>query len=75
MAIDAAVGGALGLVLAAVVIWLLGERFAALGSGLAGAASLGLTDWLALALIPLAGIALATLTARATVLRALRRML
>lgn len=75
MAIDAAVGGALGLVLAAVVIWLLGERFAALGSGLAGAASLGLADWLALALIPLAGIALATLTARATVLRALRRML
>ena len=75
MAIDAAVGGALGLALAAAVIWLLGERFAALGSGLAGAASLGWADWLALALIPLAGIALATLTARATVLRALRRML
>jgi len=75
MAIDAAFGGALGLLLAAAVIWLLGERFAALGSGLAGAASLGWADWLALALVPVATVALATLTARATVLRALRRML
>ena len=75
MAIDAAVGGALGLALAAGAIWLLGERFAALGSGLAGAASLGWADWLALGLVPVATVALATLTARATVLRALRRML
>ncbi|MCA1662022.1 MAG: cell division protein [Novosphingobium sp.] len=74
-AIDAAAGGAVGLVLAVAVIGLLGERFAALGFGLAGAASLGWGDWLMIALVPVAAVVLATLTARATVLRALRRIL
>ena len=73
--IDAAAGGALGLALAVAVIVALARRFDALGSGLAGGAGLGWTDWLLLALIPLAGVALATMTARAAVLRALRRML
>ena len=73
--VDAAAGGALGLVLAVAVVWLIGDRFAALGSGLAGAATLGWGDWLVLALVPLAGVALAMLTARAAVLRALRQML
>jgi cell division transport system permease protein len=75
IAIDAAAGGALGLVLAVGVILALARRFDALGSGLAGGAGLGWPDWLMLALVPLAGIALATVTARAAVLRALRRML
>lgn len=75
MAIDAAAGGALGLMLAGIAIWLLGTRFAALGSGLAGAAALGWADWLLLALIPFAAVVLATLTARTAVLRSLRRML
>jgi len=75
IAIDAAAGGALGLALAVAVIVALGRRFDALGSGLAGGAGLGWADWLLLALVPLAGVALATLTARAAVLRALRRML
>ena len=75
IAIDAAAGGALGLALAVVVIVALARRFDALGSGLAGGAGLGWADWLVLALIPLAGVALATVTARAAVLRALRRML
>ena len=75
IAIDAAAGGALGLALAVVVIVALARRFDALGSGLAGRAGLGWADWLLLALIPLAGVALATVTARASVLRALRRML
>ena len=75
IAIDAAAGGALGLALAVVVIVALARRFDALGSGLAGGAGLGWADWLLLALIPLAGVALATVTARAAVLRALRRML
>ena len=75
IAIDAAAGGALGLALAVAVIVALGRRFDALGSGLAGAAGLGWADWLLLALVPLAGVGLATLTARAAVLRALRRML
>ena len=73
--LDAAAGGALGLVLAIAVIWLIGGRFAALGSGLASAATLGWVDWLVLALVPLAGVALAMLTARLAVLGALRRML
>ena len=75
IAIDAAAGGALGLALAVVVIVALARRFDALGSGLAGGAGLGWADWLLLALVPLAGVALATVTARAAVLRALRRML
>ena len=75
IAIDAAAGGGLGLALAVVVIVALGRRFDALGSGLAGGAGLGWADWLLLALVPLAGVALATVTARAAVLRALRRML
>ena len=75
IAIDAGAGGALGLALAVVVIVALARRFDALGSGLAGGAGLGWADWLLLALVPLAGVALATVTARAAVLRALRRML
>ena len=75
IAIDAGAGGALGLALAVAVILALARRFDALGSGLAGGAELGWGDWLLLALVPLAGVALATVTARAAVLRALRRML
>ena len=75
IAIDAAAGGALGLALAVAVILLLGERFDALGSGLAAGRGLGWADWLVLALVPLVVTALATVTARTAVLRALRRML
>ena len=75
IAIDAAAGGALGLALAVGVILLLGERFDALGSGLAGGTGLSWADWLVLALVPLVVTALATFTARTAVLRALRRML
>ena len=75
IAIDAGAGGALGLALAVGVIVVLARRFDALGSGLAGGAGLCWADWLLLALVPLAGVTLATVTARAAVLRALRRML
>lgn len=75
IALDAAAGGALGLALAVAVIVALGRRFAALGSGLVGGAGLGWSDWALLALVPLAGVALAWLTARLTVLGALRRIL
>ena len=72
---DAAGGGAVGLGLAMVAIWLLGKQFASLGAGLVAGGGLGWLDWLGLALIPFAGVGLAMLTARLSVLHALRRML
>ena len=75
IALDAGAGGLLGLALAVTVIFALGRRFAALGSGLVGGAGLEWGDWLLLAIIPLAAVALATLTARLAVLRALRQIL
>ena len=56
-------------------ILLLGQQFAALGSGLVAGGGLGLTDWLVIAAIPFGGVALATLTARLTVIAALRKIL
>jgi len=73
--IDAAVGGAVGLGLAVPVILLLGSRFAELSAGLVDQGALGLIDWALLALVPLAGVGLAMLTARLSVLAALRRTL
>jgi len=75
IALDAAGGGATGFIAAGIVIVLLGRRFAGLGAGLVSGGGLGWLDWGLIALVPLAGIALATLTARFTVLRALARML
>ncbi len=75
MAFDAAAGGLAGLVLGLVTILALGRQFAPLGSGMVGSAVLGWLDWILIALIPLLGVALAVLTARLTVLAALRRML
>lgn len=73
--IDAVAGGLVGLGLGVVVILFLGQRFAALGAGLVDGGALGWADWLLLGAVPLAGVALALLTARLTVLAALRRML
>ncbi len=75
MAFDAAAGGLAGLVLGVITIAVLGRQFAPLGSGMAGSAVLGWLDWIVIVLIPLLGIGLAVLTARLTVLTALRRML
>ncbi len=72
---DAAGGGAAGLGLGLMVVLFLGRRFAGLGAGLVNGGSLGLIDWLLLALIPVAGVLLAIITARLTVMRTLRRML
>jgi len=72
---DAALGGAVGLALGLVAIVLFGRQFAKLGSGMVAGGGLGLIDWGALAAIPLIGIVLAMVTARITVLAALRRML
>ena len=73
--IDAAIGSAAGLVLGLATVLILGQQFAELGSGMVSGGSLGWLDWVAIALVPLAGIALAAITARITVMVALRRML
>lgn len=75
VAVDAVLGGLAGLGIGLASAWLIGNRFAALESGMVARGALDLGDWLLVALIPAAGVALATVTARATVLRALRRML
>ena len=73
--LDALMGGALGFVFALLVILLIGLRLAATGSDLLAAIALPMRDWLGLLALPVAGVLLATLTARWTVLRALGRSL
>ena len=75
IAVDARVGGIVGLLLGLIAVVLLGRQFAALGSGMVAGGGLAAADWIAIAAIPLAGVAIAMLTARLTVLAALRRML
>lgn len=74
MATDAAMGGVVGLLAGVVTVLGLGRQFAALGSGMVAQGSLAWTDWGVLAGIPVAGVLLVMLTARFTVLSALRRM-
>lgn len=73
--VDAALGGIVGLAMGAGAVWLIGTQFAALDSGMVAGGGFGLREWAVLAGIPVVGVALAVLTARITVLRALRRML
>ena len=73
--IEAAFGAMLGLVLGLAAVWLLGQQFAALDSGMIGGAVLGWPDWAIIAAIPVSGIILALLTARLTISLALRAML
>jgi cell division transport system permease protein len=73
--LDAMLGSALGFAFAALVILLIGLRLSATGSELLGAVSLPPISWVVLALLPVAGVMLATLAARWTVLRALGRAL
>lgn len=75
MGMDAASGGISGLVFAAAIIWAVGQRFAALGAGLVEGGALGWADWVVLALVPFAAMALAMITARLSVMHALRKML
>lgn len=72
---DATLGGAVGLALGLIVILFLGQRFDELGSGMMAGGGLDWLDWIAIAIIPLIGVAIAMLTARITVLGALRRLL
>lgn len=75
VAIDAIVGGLIGMALGALAVWVIGNRFAAIDSGMVAGGNLQQFDWFVLASIPVAGVLLALLTARITVMGALRRML
>ncbi len=72
---DAILGGTVGLAFGLGAILLLGQQFAALGSGMVAGGGLGLFDWAAIAAIPIVGVVIAMYTARLTVLAALRKML
>jgi cell division transport system permease protein len=75
IALDALFGGLLGLIGAGIVLLLIGQRVGALGSELLGSAGLPALAWALLAALPLAGVVLAMIVARFTILRALGRML
>lgn len=75
IALDALLGGLVGLLTALVVIALIGWRVATLGSELAAGAGLGALDWLLLLVMPLLFALLAMLAARWTVVRAIGQIL
>jgi cell division transport system permease protein len=75
LALDAAFGCSIGFLVALIAMLLVGGRIGAIGSDLLGGAGLGWAGWLAILMLPLAGVAVATLAARFTVLAALRQML
>jgi len=75
IALDALFGGAVGLAAAALVLFAIGSRVAALGSDLLGSAELPALGWLLLVALPVFGVVLAMLVARGAILRALGRML
>lgn len=75
IALDALFGGLLGLVGAAAVLLLIGDRVSDLGSELLGTAELPPEAWAVLASMPALGVILAMAVARWTILRALGRLL
>jgi cell division transport system permease protein len=75
LALDAALGGGVGALLAVAVLWLMAGRVRALGSELLGGATLSTGDAVMLAFVPVLFLVLATLAARWAVLAALRRTL
>lgn len=72
---DAISGSALGFVVGVGVLIIVGKSIEAVGAGLVANASLGWVDWLLVLLVPVAGIGLAIISARITVMRALARIL
>jgi cell division transport system permease protein len=75
VALDALFGGMIGLLAAVLVLWLLGNQFSALEPGLLADAGMPLYGWMLLVLIPVGVAALAMLTARWTVLSALKKII
>ncbi len=75
VAVDAVMGGLVGLACGIAAILVLGREFSALGSGMMLAGELLTTDWVTIAAVPLGGVVLAVLTTRLTVLNTLGKML
>lgn len=75
IALDTLIGGAIGTAFALVTVALIGGRIAALDAALVSGVTLGLSDWLLLAAMPLAFALLAMAAARVAVLRTLGRVL
>ncbi|WP_164115312.1 cell division protein [Sphingorhabdus sp. Alg239-R122] len=73
--LDAGFGGAVGIIAALMVLFFIAVQMGEIGSGLLESGLLRWHDWAILALIPIGGIVLAMLTARVTIMRALRKML
>lgn len=73
--LDALFGGLVGLIAAVLVLWLLGSRFSALEPGLLADAGMPIYGWMLMVLIPVGVAGLAMLTARWTVLSALKKIL
>lgn len=75
IALDALLGGIIGLICGTGIIWLLSLQLSALRSGLIQSLGLNWQSWLIIAIIPILGMFLAMLTARATVMGALKKIL
>ena len=72
---EAAFGAVVGTLLGLAAVWLLGQQFSALDSGMAGGGGLRFADWLVIAAVPVIGVLLALATARMTIALALKDML
>lgn len=74
-ALDALFGSMLGCLCGALVVFGVGGRIENVGAALLDNGGLGWTGWGVIALVPVAAVALSVITARATVVRALAKML
>ncbi len=74
-ALDALFGSALGLLIGASIVIFVGGQLGAVEAAIIQRGGLGLTGWLAIVLVPVGAVALSTMTARVTILRALGRTL
>ena len=72
---DAAIGAAIGSLAAIGMLLLVSGEAAGLGSQLLGGATLGISGWAILAMLPIAFVLLAALAARFAITRALERVL
>lgn len=73
--LDALFGSAVGFTGGIIIVLFIGNRLAAVGAALFDAGGLGWADWSVIVFVPVGAVILAVVTARATVLRALARLL